>query len=124
MEKTLTEEAEKKIKAEAEELYPTKKGFFEQNVQSQNNGFRQEGYIAAASKYLPQGEGWISVEDRLPEKLGFYIVARRYGQVHNGYFDENGWRLFTDSGMPAYSDVTHWQPLPAPPIDQQKKEEV
>lgn len=60
MEKTLTVEAEKKIKAEAEELYPTKKEFFEQNVQSQNNEFRQEGYIAAASKYLPQGEGWIS----------------------------------------------------------------
>jgi hypothetical protein len=62
---------------------------------------------------LQAAQEWVSVENRLPTEDGFYLVAyydfydhaifgaEHYGQDHG----------FTD-------EVTHWHPLPAPPVTQ------
>lgn len=66
---------------------------------------------------------WISVEDRLPEKdqdvLYFFEVtgvhSGKYLGIHDGYEcfgGDKGWLC---------GDVTHWQPLPAPPTDKPKE---
>lgn len=59
---------------------------------------------------------WISVEDRLPEKE-IYILY---------YFDVTGVGLGKFDGLNTFyscmgwltGDVTHWQPLPEPPKEQ------
>ena len=57
---------------------------------------------------------WVSVEERLPEKDGFYVVACRHkiGVPHlvclNPFKVETG--LFSE-----HNAATHWQPLPPAP---------
>jgi len=58
---------------------------------------------------------WISVEDRLPEQDGYYLV-NVLCELANGVYlakFENGatfmWHPFSKA------DVTHWMPLPEPP---------
>ena len=72
----------------------------------------------------PQGNGWISVKDRLPEKSGYYLVFFSDGmpsckiRVHNWLKDEHHWR-----GAEAFSrieGITHWMPLPEPPEEREE----
>jgi len=89
------------------------------------------GYADQIKRYLstkpspkePKLDGWISVEDRLPEDgFGAYLICRNApqgGQVVNEAWldqsDEDGLQLWIIEGAdiePEY--VTHWQPLPAP----------
>ena len=58
--------------------------------------------------------GWISVEDRLPERGTRCLIYAAQGKAHytsianfNGYFGLSGRR--------AYWKVTHWMPIPEPP---------
>ena len=57
---------------------------------------------------------WISVEDRLPEKEGVYLVHTTYNIIETEVFyiskydDISYW--WDLDGM-----VTHWMPLPEPP---------
>lgn len=59
---------------------------------------------------------WISVEDKLPETPGTYIVfynTKIAKIVDNAHWNP-GWS--TTGGYKGISEhVTHWQPLPAPP---------
>lgn len=62
---------------------------------------------------------WISVEDRLPEEAGYYVVydaglyeVNTYYYL-DGFFRERKGRLELDKEI-----VTHWQPLPTPPINE------
>lgn len=56
--------------------------------------------------------GWISVEDRLPEKSDYYLVyCGDYDGVRIIRFE----RLKTKVKWISKSNVTHWQPLPEPP---------
>ena len=88
----------------------------------------------------PSGE-WISVEDRLPDKPGHYLVCTSINYWHGGCMDKNEEHKYHDSGTPigydgtmmsvldCYYDitgdwnrvfnkhVTHWMPLPEPPED-------
>lgn len=79
--------------------------------------------------------GWISVEDRLPEKPGHYLVITSINYWHGGCLDKNptyhgttkGYENTAMSVLDCYFDstgdwnrvcnchVTHWQPLPEPP---------
>jgi len=52
---------------------------------------------------------WISVEDRLPEKDGRYIVVENH---HGQWIGVSSMRR-GDFDMP----ITHWMPLPSPPED-------
>ena len=57
---------------------------------------------------------WISVNDRLPERHGEYLVSRRCRP--KGWvcmYAPIGW--IVNNGYP----VTHWMPLPDPPEDNQ-----
>ena len=59
----------------------------------------------------PTVMGWVSVEDRLPEKKGDYIAYTKDGIVWSYFFDD-GW---VDSLGYDTDTVTHWMPLPEPP---------
>lgn len=54
---------------------------------------------------------WVSVEERLPEKSGTYLVIGKSGTPHTDHFYEHKpyHRIFISR------DVTHWMPLPEPP---------
>jgi len=53
---------------------------------------------------------WISVEDELPDDYDAYLCTGEYIEMEIVYFDiEDGWR--------DEYEITHWMPLPAPPID-------
>lgn len=59
---------------------------------------------------------WISVDDRLPDKDGVFIVALEESGYENlVYFDV---RQYVDGkwlNIPNKFTVTHWMPLPDPP---------
>nr|BDD47636.1 hypothetical protein 3 [Moraxellaceae bacterium] len=60
-----------------------------------------------------QGESvWVSVDERLPDKDGEYLVF-----IRNEFLGYQFVALFTtDTGVRwSISDVTHWMPLPQPP---------
>jgi hypothetical protein len=71
-----------------------------------------EKYCAELSVKLAEAEKahrWISVEERLPEQVGFYLVAfgGEHPFVRDRYFDE---KFGFDSRY-----VTHWTQMPQPP---------
>lgn len=52
---------------------------------------------------------WISVKDRLPTEFGYYLVVcsnKSHPQI----------RLWDDAWDDIFHSVTHWMPLPEPPI--------
>lgn len=60
--------------------------------------------------------GWISVDDRLPEKDGLYIVCKTikpHQIVFEARWKENKWLSVVKDNQLDF--VTHWQPLPEPP---------
>lgn len=71
--------------------------------------------VNAISKWNTRADGWISVDERLPE-------VDEYGDINvlvcmddefiamATYDQNNGWELWAESG-----EVTHWQPLPKSP---------
>ena len=54
---------------------------------------------------------WISVEDRLPESGGRYLVILNNGQLCIAIWVAAYWAI----GVDTISNVTHWMPLPEPP---------
>lgn len=82
---------------------------------------------------------WVSVEERLPDKPGHYLVCTNVNYWHGGCMDKNEEHKYRESGTPigyfgttmsvldCYYDitgdwnriynchVTHWMPLPEPP---------
>lgn len=56
---------------------------------------------------------WISVEERLPEKSGRYLVCTSKSSVYYTKFTrhEQGGRFHTDIN----THITHWMPMPEPP---------
>ena len=59
---------------------------------------------------------WISANDRPPEKAGDYLVSTKSGFVWTYFFRPSiGW--YDSSGYLA-DDVTHWMPLPEPPMEE------
>lgn len=75
-------------------------------------------------------EGWISVQDAMPELEGRYIVAsptHRHSFIAHytnnlkaisNHLAENpkpGWWNSDDEAVWAYRDITHWQKMPEPP---------
>lgn len=71
--------------------------------------------IDAAQTVEPVGNpdrlyGWISVDDRLPNVAGWYIVFYNGSKMQVAFF--NGKKFPFDNH---YHKVTHWRPLPEPP---------
>lgn len=65
-----------------------------------------------------ENNGWISVKDRLPEIHKEVLIVNNFIMVAQF----NGVNWFKPGGFlgiqPVYG-VTHWQPLPAPPKENQ-----
>ena len=51
---------------------------------------------------------WISVEERLPEKDGLYIIVGRSGTPHAAHY-------YTGKNGFSNPYATHWMPMPEPP---------
>ena len=62
---------------------------------------------------------WISVEDRLPEESGMYIVTANDGHAQRVSFVlwQKKNRMWNLTGARSYWRVTHWTPLPPAPED-------
>lgn len=74
---------------------------------------------------------WISVEDRLPERKGVFLVAYHPCHWDNispetevGIDTFRGGKSMSNKAWARnkYQRVTHWMPLPEPPKDEGKKE--
>ena len=70
-------------------------------------------------------EGWISVEDMLPEDYQYVLV---YGNPNDGGYGtqhcahSNGIFRLVDTDSEHKGLITHWQPLPNPPITDNTQE--
>ena len=78
--------------------------------------------IDVAQEALRERPRWISVEERLPEESGRYIVLRKSGDCLDCCYEKerDSWGVLIDMGEAgalwvAYNGVTHWMPLPEPP---------
>lgn len=77
-------------------------------------------YETVASYLMSHGvtvQEWVSVNDRLPEESGMYIVTANDGHAQRVSFVQ--WqkknRMWNLTGARSYWRVTHWQPMPQPP---------
>ena len=62
-----------------------------------------------------EGIGWIPVSERLPENTNLVIIFDRFRKLGQYISSTNGW-YDEDSNLEFPNEnVTHWQPLPAPP---------
>lgn len=87
--------------------------------------------FAAAYAHQSRDEGWISVEDRLPDVDEPVILLLGDGSVTSGnrefhYEYANSEHTNSENYYDAYEgiftdDVTYWQPLPPPPVKDEKK---
>jgi hypothetical protein len=60
------------------------------------------------------GQGWVKVEDRLPEE-GMYVLAfEPHGGIFTGFCLNKTW-CDTRGITRTLNQITHWKPLPAPP---------
>lgn len=72
-----------------------------------------------------RSSGWVSVEERLPERLEFvFVYCQPLTELTNEYsmamdfHDGKEWAMtFPDRLDPRWS-WTHWLPIPAPPEDE------
>ena len=81
-----------------------------------DRGQYEEGYRQGYSAGL-NADKWISVEDRLPEKDGKYLIYTRNGYVTFGYWSDygDGKSSFNPNPRFDYHNVTHWMPTPEAP---------
>ena len=120
------------MKPTDEQIRTEAKSYSKQNVDQANNirvtklqAFAETDFIAGAKWALSQlsehvqefhklEDDWVSVDERLPEDDRNVIVFQ-----DNKYISF-GWLLRKETWKGSISDetidVTHWQPLPKPPI--------
>lgn len=67
---------------------------------------------------------WVSVKDRLPEKMADVLMYFREGNMTVGFWYDGDehitfWSSYTDGGYytDCDSEPTHWMPLSEPPKD-------
>lgn len=82
-----------------------------------SNIFLRDQYIEWLDESPEGSEAWVSVEDRLPENNDNVLVfANKTGeQIDVAFYDDESKEW---AGLNSYwiTKITHWQPLPQPPI--------
>lgn len=74
-----------------------------------NKGYRKQSEPFSCGH--EKGGEWISVEYRLPEETGKYLVATKSGVVYQTKYYSGGKWGQKDKGK----NITHWMPLPEAP---------
>lgn len=63
---------------------------------------------------------WISVKDRLPDGMSWFLCFTKLGYMNVYYFMDGIWHDVDDEyehiEKAAQSIITHWIPLPEPPV--------
>lgn len=77
-----------------------------------------------------QREGWVSVKDRLPNNgQNVIAIGTWFGEINGrgeseytgiGTWEGNRVCIDSDTYSTEIIEVTHWQPLPAPPADKEE----
>lgn len=105
----------------------TVNGSLHMNIKNMMIKFAKNWHATAYQSNPLRDDGWVSVEDRLPEiqddstawaELKDYLVANDNGvKEHSFKFYQGGfWRIKDgDSFAVRLHPVTHWMPLPSPP---------
>lgn len=75
----------------------------------------QDDHFREATKKV--GHKWISVEERLPEATGKYIVCTEKKSVYCAKFYKYISERHPEGyfGTDSYTHITHWMPMPEPP---------
>lgn len=62
---------------------------------------------------------WISVEDRLPDGKVLVAVYTRTSDLRKAWYvaSHGAWHLQIGRTAIVIDSVTHWMPLPEPPVD-------
>ena len=74
-------------------------------------------------------DGWISIKDRLPERIGLdddmteYVLVCETAPSGNKYvsvcgYEATGWSDWDNFGTINPKNITHWMPLPEPPKEE------
>lgn len=67
----------------------------------------------------PVPSGWISVKERMPEDWDDVLITN--GEfVCRGYCNNAVWFASSDGGEFDPEEITHWQPMPEPPKEEQE----
>lgn len=64
-------------------------------------------------EYGQQHPQWISVKDELPKDGAYVVTINKVGLKEVRHFYHDKW--FSSFGN-EYGDVTHWMPIPQPPV--------
>jgi hypothetical protein len=67
---------------------------------------------------LLKSDGWISVNDRLPDKAGTYIICDHYGNVMSRHFCKSHGRFsgyWHFNGSAKYGNPRYWKLMPEAP---------
>lgn len=63
---------------------------------------------------------WISVKERLPETMGYYLTCDHNGNTHIFYYDsEQSYPFDIGPYNARYFQPTHWMYLPEPPKEKE-----
>jgi len=74
----------------------------------------------ALKEHAANKEGWVRVENRLPEVGEIVLVwvgDSANTSVKHFYTSSGKWKSLEKTILPEYYIITHWQPLPTPPTD-------
>jgi hypothetical protein len=132
--RTAEQKGEGELRRRVNELYAANEGrqlTIDSLINQNDEYIRRITDLEAENKRLR--EGWVSVEDRLPEDCDEVFVYINIEEVSNAritaFYNPPHWYFHQQHGAPVKIDagnVTHWRELPTPPAqtDNDKKEMV
>jgi Protein of unknown function (DUF551) len=115
----LAEARERNYKALVAKIQNTVSEFYGPGERESDFDVLDSGVAGIVRRFAEQAkqhaeERWISVDDKLPEKPGWYLAVH-YVMTDNTYVR----RSWFDGEWFKMNKVTHWRPLPKPPEEAQ-----
>ena len=81
-----------------------------------SSGIECEEMLMKDALELLKSDGWVSVNDRLPDKAGTYIICDHYGNVMSRHFCKSHGRFsgyWHFNGSAKYGNPRYWMPMPS-----------